>query len=713
MAEKNTLSILETIKKKMQKFDQKPEGKSDLANVIDEFEYSNPVKKNATQAVAKEDKISEFKDDLGLGDAVKKVDSATIASDKEADVNLDDFDIDDENSFPEKVGPRDQFDQYFDEDDIEYYEDEVDLESEAQVQNRVNLEDEESFILDEDEKEQKPETKIQEDDLDFDDLMFEEDEEKVENKVEEKPVDDLNLEDDLTLPEDVENAANEDLNSLDNPTNSAIEEDELLKLDEEPKAIEPTAEKVNENSEIDPTAEELKKLDDEITAKEVETSKPKVEEVVAKEEEKELDPTAEELKKLDDEITAKEVETSKPKVEEVAITEEEKEIDPTAEELKKLDDEIKEKEVEASKPKVEEVAIKEEKKELDPTAEELKKLDDEITAKEVEASKPKVEEVVAKEEEKEIDPTAEELKKLEDEITAKEAETSKPKVEEVVAKEEEKEVDPTEEELKKLDDEIMAKEVETSKPEVEKVAIKEEETNAVAEELSDLDDEIEVDTSLEFTEAKDEAPLELEEEDSVLDDLNKLDEEMKVKEDSEVRNILPIAKQEVGDDLDLGDLKIVEKTSQNLTATIVNPVKIIDSNKDILLDNLDLNEVQETNSEESASVTQEITKQPLVQIMTKEASVNIDKSNQYEVISGKKSNIINEDLAIKATESVKKLIDAKNMIEKINNFSQNPALAEIALQLLEPKLEKWLNENLLQIVEKTVQDEIKKIIPKE
>ena len=675
MAEKNTLSILETIKKKMQKFDQKPEGKSDLANVIDEFEYSNPVKKNATQAVAKEDKISEFKDDLGLGDAVKKVDSATIASDKEADVNLDDFDIDDENSFPEKVGPRDQFDQYFDEDDIEYYEDEVDLESEAQVQNRVNLEDEESFILDEDEKEQKPETKIQEDDLDFDDLMFEEDEEKVENKVEEKPVDDLNLEDDLTLPEDVENAANEDLNSLDNPTNSAIEEDELLKLDEEPKAIEPTAEKVNENSEIDPTAEELKKLDDE--------------------------------------ITAKEVETSKPKVEEVAITEEEKEIDPTAEELKKLDDEIKEKEVEASKPKVEEVAIKEEKKELDPTAEELKKLDDEITAKEVEASKPKVEEVVAKEEEKEIDPTAEELKKLEDEITAKEAETSKPKVEEVVAKEEEKEVDPTEEELKKLDDEIMAKEVETSKPEVEKVAIKEEETNAVAEELSDLDDEIEVDTSLEFTEAKDEAPLELEEEDSVLDDLNKLDEEMKVKEDSEVRNILPIAKQEVGDDLDLGDLKIVEKTSQNLTATIVNPVKIIDSNKDILLDNLDLNEVQETNSKESASVTQEITKQPLVQIMTKEASVNIDKSNQYEVISGKKSNIINEDLAIKATESVKKLIDAKNMIEKINNFSQNPALAEIALQLLEPKLEKWLNENLLQIVEKTVQDEIKKIIPKE
>ncbi len=64
-------------------------------------------------------------------------------------------------------------------------------------------------------------------------------------------------------------------------------------------------------------------------------------------------------------------------------------------------------------------------------------------------------------------------------------------------------------------------------------------------------------------------------------------------------------------------------------------------------------------------------------------------------------------------DSVKKLIDAKNLVSGVSNFTQDPALVGLAVQLMEPKLEKWLNENLPNLVETVVREEIKKIIPKE
>ena len=45
MAEKNTLSILETIKKKLHKFDQKTEKNNKISEVSAEFEYISPTKK--------------------------------------------------------------------------------------------------------------------------------------------------------------------------------------------------------------------------------------------------------------------------------------------------------------------------------------------------------------------------------------------------------------------------------------------------------------------------------------------------------------------------------------------------------------------------------------------------------------------------------------------------------------------------------------------
>jgi cell pole-organizing protein PopZ len=74
MAEKKTLFILETIKKKMSKFDRKSdEAASATTPIGDEFEYITPPKKidskQATQEEKKhEDQIAQFEDDLGLDD---------------------------------------------------------------------------------------------------------------------------------------------------------------------------------------------------------------------------------------------------------------------------------------------------------------------------------------------------------------------------------------------------------------------------------------------------------------------------------------------------------------------------------------------------------------------------------------------------------------------------------------------------------------------
>jgi cell pole-organizing protein PopZ len=74
--------------------------------------------------------------------------------------------------------------------------------------------------------------------------------------------------------------------------------------------------------------------------------------------------------------------------------------------------------------------------------------------------------------------------------------------------------------------------------------------------------------------------------------------------------------------------------------------------------------------------------------------------------------LVNEDVIIQSATSVQQLLNAKTLMSGINNFMQSPYPLEIAIQLMEPKLEQWLNENLSQIVEKVVRDEIKRIMPK-
>jgi hypothetical protein len=77
--------------------------------------------------------------------------------------------------------------------------------------------------------------------------------------------------------------------------------------------------------------------------------------------------------------------------------------------------------------------------------------------------------------------------------------------------------------------------------------------------------------------------------------------------------------------------------------------------------------------------------------------------------------LINEETLQQTTKSIKKLIDANNIVQGIKGFTDqnDSSLSELAVQLMDARLERWLNEHLPDLVEKIVREEIKKIISKE
>jgi hypothetical protein len=100
------------------------------------------------------------------------------------------------------------------------------------------------------------------------------------------------------------------------------------------------------------------------------------------------------------------------------------------------------------------------------------------------------------------------------------------------------------------------------------------------------------------------------------------------------------------------------------------------------------------------------------------AQQNYDSQSQISVMNSPKGtnnmgNGIYDSTLRQVGDSVRKLIDAKNVVSGISAFSQGPAFVELATHLMEPKLEKWLNEHLPDLVEQIVREEIKKIIPKD
>jgi len=101
-------------------------------------------------------------------------------------------------------------------------------------------------------------------------------------------------------------------------------------------------------------------------------------------------------------------------------------------------------------------------------------------------------------------------------------------------------------------------------------------------------------------------------------------------------------------------------------------------------------------------------------------SPEISKSNQslnressqvnYQTLQN--NSLLKEEVIYQANNSLRKLAEAKNLVTQINNFADDEILVKIAMNIMEPKLEKWLNDNLPNLVEDIVRKEIEKIVPR-
>ena len=98
---------------------------------------------------------------------------------------------------------------------------------------------------------------------------------------------------------------------------------------------------------------------------------------------------------------------------------------------------------------------------------------------------------------------------------------------------------------------------------------------------------------------------------------------------------------------------------------------------------------------------------------SKNLELNIKNNDADKVVVEKINyNLIKEEAVYQASNSMRKLMEAKNLVNNVGKFSQDETLTKIAVNLMEPKLEKWLNENLPLMVENIVREEIQKIVPK-
>jgi len=130
--------------------------------------------------------------------------------------------------------------------------------------------------------------------------------------------------------------------------------------------------------------------------------------------------------------------------------------------------------------------------------------------------------------------------------------------------------------------------------------------------------------------------------------------------------------------------------------------------KDFLSD-VDLDSEDEIIEEKKPEPMKTVVKQmPIISDVVNISSIPTKKDQADQ-------SLISEKTLQQTTSSIRKLIDANNVLHGMKSFS-NPnssAFSELAVQLMEPKLEKWLNDHLANLVEEIVREEIKKIIPKD
>jgi cell pole-organizing protein PopZ len=81
--------------------------------------------------------------------------------------------------------------------------------------------------------------------------------------------------------------------------------------------------------------------------------------------------------------------------------------------------------------------------------------------------------------------------------------------------------------------------------------------------------------------------------------------------------------------------------------------------------------------------------------------------------SVRQENLVSEENAAKSAATIRNLIKKMEqpLIEKVK-LTKNITLEEITTEALKPFLKDWLNQHLPEIVQRIVEDEVRKLIPK-
>ncbi len=203
-----------------------------------------------------------------------------------------------------------------------------------------------------------------------------------------------------------------------------------------------------------------------------------------------------------------------------------------------------------------------------------------------------------------------------------------------------------------------------------------------------------------------------------LDELLKEEESEKQPEPSKPAEVAPLKTAEVApsktqSDIDEEDFLKDLDLEEEATIKVPQEEKITTqsslNNDDDFLDDIDLDEDDLAEAAPKVAPSAPVQEVPAPKISE---PMNFETAPQ-ETKNISEPKILRQETVEEASQSIKKLIDAGSMINDMKGFSQNhPIFTEIAMQILEPKLEAWLNEHLPQLVEKIVQEEIKKIMPR-
>lgn len=242
----------------------------------------------------------------------------------------------------------------------------------------------------------------------------------------------------------------------------------------------------------------------------------------------------------------------------------------------------------------------------------------------------------------------------------------------------------------------------------------------IKNELDDLDldedDDMDFNEKLEVNTENQPATEDMLETENHQDAENSLDTDEEILSTEEETTSQQMPKQELDEDLEeednFGDINLDLDDDIDMEASPIKSEATSNQEKfkpmsgeDFLNSNINLGDEEET-LEEKPQLTnnEEFTKLP-------------NSSNTSKIPSLREfpdQSLLHNETLHDTSQSIRKLIDAKNIVRGIKNFSHDGgSFNELAVQLMEPKLEKWLNENLPNLVEQIVREEISKIVPKE